>query len=148
MTLYITFYSTAALPPEPVNPCIPSPCGPYAHCQVRGSTPSCSCLPSYIGIPPNCRPECITNSECPSNRACVNQKCKDPCPGACAVNAECTVISHTPTCNCPSGYTGNPFAFCSIIGIALLFYHYFFLQFTWVNEQIIICYRIASTRTY
>nr|1OIG_A Chain A, Dumpy, isoform Y len=24
------------------------------------------------------RPECVLNSDCPSNQACVNQKCRDP----------------------------------------------------------------------
>ncbi len=100
----------------PANPCIPSPCGPNAQCLVRGETPSCSCLPEFIGSPPNCRPECISNSECPGNKACRNQKCQDPCPGACAFNAECYVLSHTPRCSCPAGYTGNPEIQCTLIG--------------------------------
>ncbi|KAG8227100.1 hypothetical protein J437_LFUL007437 [Ladona fulva] len=100
--------------PPPVNPCQPSPCGPYAECRVIGDSPSCSCLPNYIGSPPNCRPECVSNSECSSHLACINQKCKDPCPGLCGANAECRVVSHTPNCVCLLGYVGDPFTHCLI----------------------------------
>lgn len=102
------------LPPQkPENPCVPSPCGPYSQCKVSGESPSCSCLPEYVGVPPFCKPECIGNSECASHLACINQKCKDPCPETCATNAECRVISHTPQCFCSIGYTGDPFTSCT-----------------------------------
>lgn len=94
------------------NPCDPSPCGPNAQCQNVNKNPSCSCLPSYIGTPPSCRPECLINPDCPTNKACVNTKCKDPCPGSCGENAECIVINHAVTCSCMTGYTGNPFVQC------------------------------------
>lgn len=97
---------------SPSNPCQPSPCGPNAQCQVRGDSPSCSCLPNFIGAPPNCRPECVSNSECVSNRACMNQKCRDPCQGSCGANAECRVVSHTPMCTCIPAFTGDPFTQC------------------------------------
>lgn len=97
---------------EPVNPCQPSPCGPNAQCQVINESPSCSCLQEFIGSPPNCRPECVSNSECSSHLACINQKCRDPCPGSCGVNAECRVVSHTPMCVCTTGYFGDPFTQC------------------------------------
>uniref|UniRef100_A0A8D8QWV8 EGF-like domain-containing protein n=1 Tax=Cacopsylla melanoneura TaxID=428564 RepID=A0A8D8QWV8_9HEMI len=54
------------IPEPPANPCYPSPCGPYSQCRDIGGSPSCSCLPNYIGAPPNCRPECVMNSECAS----------------------------------------------------------------------------------
>lgn len=98
--------------PTPVNPCQPSPCGPNAQCQVSGDAPSCSCLSGFIGTPPNCRPECVSNSECASHLACINQKCRDPCPGTCGANAECRVVSHTPNCICIIGYVGDPFSQC------------------------------------
>lgn len=112
-----TFLFFSAPPPviHDENPCVPSPCGPNAICQVKGETPSCSCLPNFIDHPPNCRPECVSNSECPNYLACLNQKCKDPCPGVCAPNAECHVISHTPICSCTPGYTGNPMAQCNVL---------------------------------
>lgn len=98
-----------------VNPCLPSPCGPYALCREVDGTASCSCLPNYIGVAPNCRPECTINSECASNMACINVKCRDPCPGSCGYGALCNVINHTPSCTCPRGYTGDPFTSCRIL---------------------------------
>lgn len=59
-----------------------------------------------------CRPECITSSDCRQSQACSNQKCRDPCPGTCGVNAKCQVISHNPICSCTPGYTGNAFMNC------------------------------------
>lgn len=101
--------------PPPVNPCHPSPCGSNSQCREINGAPSCSCLIEFIGTPPNCRPECISNSECSNTLACVNNKCKNPCPGTCGTNAECRVVSHTPNCVCFGGYTGNPFQQCVII---------------------------------
>lgn len=56
-------------PKEPINPCIPSPCGPNADCKVIGDSPACSCLLNYNGAPPHCRPECTINSECLAHQA-------------------------------------------------------------------------------
>lgn len=110
------------IPPPPIqreeekrNPCVPSPCGPNSICRANGDTPSCQCIEGYIGGPPNCRPECVINGDCASHLACVNQKCVDPCPGSCGTNAECRVFSHTVSCSCPIGTTGNPYALCSLI---------------------------------
>lgn len=99
-------------PIEYINPCVPSPCGPYSQCNDNGGVPSCSCLSQYIGSPPNCRPECVMNSECPSNKACISEHCRDPCPGSCGYNAECNVLNHTPMCTCPYGMVGDPFTSC------------------------------------
>ncbi|VEN46223.1 unnamed protein product [Callosobruchus maculatus] len=101
-------------PPKKVDPCLPSPCGPNSICRRVGDQPSCTCLNGYIGNPPNCRPECVINPDCPSTEACINNKCKDPCPGSCGDNAECKVITHTVSCSCSPGYTGNPFIQCVI----------------------------------
>lgn len=65
-------------------------------------------------MPPNCRPECSVSSECSQDKACVNQKCIDPCPGTCGSNARCNVLNHSPICSCPSGYTGDPFVQCIV----------------------------------
>ena len=108
------------LPKKPtlpqLNPCDPSPCGPYSRCHVspRGYS-TCTCLPLYKGTPPLCQPECIVNSECPQTKACINQKCIDPCPGTCGLNAICSVISHNQVCNCLYGYEGDPFDNCYLI---------------------------------
>lgn len=102
-------------PKEPINSCVPSPCGPNSICQIRGESPACSCVDSFIGVPPNCRPECTINPECRSTFACINQKCRDPCPGSCGSNAVCSVINHSPVCTCNQGYTGDPFSGCILI---------------------------------
>lgn len=99
-------------PIVPINSCLPTPCGPNSECKVVNQNAACSCLPNFIGTPPGCRPECTINTECPSNSACMNNKCADPCPGSCGNNARCSVINHTPSCSCDSGYTGDPFRGC------------------------------------
>lgn len=91
---------------------MPSPCGMYAECRNIGGTPSCSCLPRYIGSPPTCRPECRVNSDCPMNLVCMNEKCRDPCQGSCSITSLCTVYNHVPVCTCPEQYTGDPFSNC------------------------------------
>lgn len=96
----------------PVQPCDPNPCGPNSICQVRGESPACSCLENYVGTPPNCRPECTINPECSSATACINQKCRDPCPGSCGQNAVCSVVNHNSLCTCNSGFEGDPFIRC------------------------------------
>lgn len=98
---------------DPANnsPCLPSPCGLYSQCEDIGGTPSCSCRDGYTGQPPNCKQKCFSSSECPSNLACIDGECLDPCPETCAVNAACEVTKHIAICSCPGG-TGNPFIFC------------------------------------
>lgn len=114
--LHCDFFISEQRPPEPSTPCIPSPCGPNAVCREQNGAGSCTCLPEYFGDPyQECRPECLVNSDCPSNKACVNNKCRDPCPGTCGINADCRVISHVPSCTCLPSYTGNPFVSCSPI---------------------------------
>lgn len=102
------------IPQRPINPCVPSPCGPNSECRAIGEIPSCSCLTGYLGNPPNCRPECLINAECPSISACIKEKCIDPCPGSCGANALCSVINHTPVCQCLEGFIGDPFTNCVI----------------------------------
>lgn len=108
----------SARPIEPViqeKPCIPSPCGPNSQCRGVGNVPVCSCISGYLGVPPECRPECVTSSECAPMHACVNSKCQNPCLGTCGLNSECKIVNHNPVCTCPSGWTGDPFTQCQII---------------------------------
>lgn len=101
-------------PATPTNPCVPSPCGPFATCRDSGyaGVPICTCLENYVGSAPNCRPECTVDSECSNDRACLRQKCRDPCPGSCGIGAQCLVVNHMAVCLCSEGYTGDPFANC------------------------------------
>ena len=104
------------IPIEPViadDPCDPNPCGPYSNPpKVIGDRCNCTCLPEMIGSPPNCRPECIINADCPTDKACINRKCQDPCPGLCGINAKCEVLNRIPICICNTGFIGDPFAQC------------------------------------
>lgn len=114
-SFFFTSYFTAVTE-KPLNPCNPSPCGANAVCKERNGAGSCTCLPEYFGDPyTGCRPECVTNSDCDRSRACVNNKCVDPCPGTCGLNAECRVINHAPSCICISGYSGDPLKVCTLI---------------------------------
>ena len=98
--------------PQPVDPRNPDPCGPYSQCRNSNNIAACSCLPGFEGSPPNCRPECRTPSECAKLLACINQKCRDPCPGNCGASAECEVFNHYAVCRCQQGYEGNPYESC------------------------------------
>ena len=107
-----------SVPPrvEITDPCNPSPCGSNAVCQNRNRAASCQCIPEYFGDPyVACRPECVVNSDCPSNKACQRNKCIDPCPGTCGINAVCQVRNHIPTCTCVEGYIGDPFTECRLV---------------------------------
>lgn len=112
-------YKNRLAAPVKQNPCQPSPCGPNSQCREVNQQAVCSCIQGFIGSPPNCRPECTSNSECPLSQACLNQKCRDPCPGTCGRNARCTVVNHNPFCTCPDRHTGNPFISCTLISKSL-----------------------------
>lgn len=104
------------------NPCIPSPCGRNAVCQNINNIGICSCLTKYYGNPYyGCRPECVVNSDCPSDKFCMNNECKPTCAGICGVNAICNELNHLPVCHCRNDYTGNPFEYCSPIQSKIFF---------------------------
>lgn len=48
------------------------------------------------------------------DRNCFNQKCSDPCVGACGLNAICNVVNHQSSCSCPPNYYGSPYVQCSL----------------------------------
>ncbi|XP_011706617.1 PREDICTED: WAP four-disulfide core domain protein 5-like, partial [Wasmannia auropunctata] len=56
---------------------------------------------------PSIEPECIQDSDCPLNLACINNKCQDPCvsAGMCTSEQECRVLNTEPLrtmiCLCP-----------------------------------------------
>lgn len=106
-------------PPKPVAdplPCQPNPCGTNAICLPQRGLSVCQCLPDYYGNPYEiCRPECTRNSDCSSDLACVNEKCRDPCPGVCGINALCQVVNHLPICDCLPHHVGNPYHSCRLL---------------------------------
>jgi hypothetical protein len=112
---YSRLTSAAIAPAEHLSPCSPSPCGANAQCREQNGAGACTCLQDYIGNPyEGCRPECVLNSDCPYNKACIKNKCQDPCPGTCGQNAVCQVVNHLPSCTCNPGYTGEPFRYCNL----------------------------------
>lgn len=96
----------------PIDPCHPSPCGPYSSCKTLDGHAVCSCIRGYYGSPPSCKPECAVSSDCSADKACENEKCIDPCPETCGFDARCNVVNHSPICSCPPNYTGDPFIRC------------------------------------
>lgn len=110
-----SIYDVKNISEAPVSVCEPSPCGPNSQCREVNGHAVCVCIQGYIGSPPNCRPECTISSDCKLNQACSNQKCIDPCPGACGRNTHCIVVNHNPICTCFSGYSGDPFTMCQLI---------------------------------
>lgn len=95
------------------SPCSPSPCG-NNYCGTF-STQVALCGPCNSPEYQDsvlCRPECVSNSDCTLDRACIGSKCLDPCLGACGINANCDVRWHDPICSCPLGFQGNPYESC------------------------------------
>jgi hypothetical protein len=74
----------------------------------------CECPPNYFGNPTiECRAECYGDVDCPGSKpACFYGVCKNPCDGACGVNADCNLRGLTPICSCPRDMTGDPFISC------------------------------------
>lgn len=82
------------------------PCNTPAKCQVIPSSPIrtmiCICPDGYISsgsgsckqIDSKIIAGCIADSDCPPERSCVNNLCRDPCN--CGPNAECRIKEHKP----------------------------------------------------
>ena len=61
--------------------------------------------------------ECLTNDDCPFDKACLSQECIDPClQTSCGQNAQCSVEFHQSRCFCPQGLQGNPLVRCYEVG--------------------------------
>ena len=99
------------------NPCN---CGQNAECVVKSHRAICSCAKDYEGNPNiACRTVgCRSNSECDSDKSCINSNCINPClvNDPCGTNAECYTRDNRAECRCPSGYRGNPMDSCHIVG--------------------------------
>ena len=101
-----------------INPClIEDPCGNNAECYPQSHQANCRCREGYEGDPfVGCVViGCRTDPECPTNKACENRKCIDPCKinNPCApTNSECLVQNHIAQCRCHIGFTGDPYREC------------------------------------
>ena len=58
--------------------------------------------------------ECEHDPDCPTNKACIENQCKDPCDvyDPCGREAICETSNHRPVCKCPEGWGGNPHDQC------------------------------------
>jgi len=94
------------------------PCSYNSECYAVSHRAQCRCRIGFRGQPPYDRCiiiECQSNSECPNNRACINEKCVSPCTvqNPCAPsNSDCVDRDHSASCQCRVGYVGNPFISC------------------------------------
>ena len=131
--------------PEIIDPCQPSPCGINAVCRERNGAASCTCFPEMFGDPYiECKPECSINPECPDDKACVNNKCVDPCPGVCGQHATCRTTRHQPSCTCDPGYTGDPFRFCTRITTGMAYFYSYLAQLLYNSVHAQVCMIVKS----
>lgn len=92
--------------------CSPSlaSCGKNAICHGIHHKAICECPPGFGGNPSvSCvLLGCRSNSDCPTNKACINNRCENPCAiHPCTDNMECNVYNHVVECACPPGYIGD-----------------------------------------
>lgn len=93
-----------------VNPCAENarrgrPCPSDKQCQVVDRKAVCVCMK-------DCHPSlsiCLRDTGCPSDKACRNYQCVNPCDQAtCAANSPCYVEDHKPICKfCPPGFVAD-----------------------------------------
>lgn len=105
------------------NPCERQPCQPNELCRAYNHQPECSCLPGtqlQNSVCVEYEPVCRDDSDCPTQTACINSACINPCNATqpCGVNAECKVLDTTPVrtmvCVCVEGYQGNAAVQCDL----------------------------------
>ena len=99
------------------------PCSGTAQCSVLDTLPVrtaiCVCPNGFVSDGKgSCRitepikllGECSTDSDCPTEKACMNNICRNPCK--CGTNAQCTVRNHRPICSCLEKHEGDPETYC------------------------------------
>lgn len=96
--------------------CQEDTCAETAICEAQAHQPICRCPPGSEGNPyqecvsgktPLPRPECKMDIDCPSQYACIEQRCLNPCleNNVCTADQECRVLDTLPLrtimCQCP-----------------------------------------------
>jgi len=82
-----------------------NPCHEIAHYCVQ--------VNAWHALFPAPQPECTKDPECRLDKACIQQRCENPCTGlTCGINAECKVRNHRALCICKRGFEGNPQTIC------------------------------------
>ncbi len=88
-----------------------SSCGTDAVCYGIQHRAVCECPPGLTGNPQVAcvQTACKSDSDCPSDRACINKKCVNPCAQSkdCVESAVCVPYNHKTDCSCPPGFTGD-----------------------------------------
>lgn len=102
---------------EPKLSCGEKICGENTDCSQRGKVFKCVCKKDFYGDALiGCHPECRINSDCPFDKACMRNKCVNPCnENICGLRATCEVRNHRGVCSCRPGLTGNAYLECSEI---------------------------------
>ena len=99
-----------------VNPCEDDPCGPNSHCSVVSHKVTCSCPQNvgyFTGDPYNkaegCRKvDCLHDSDCASDRQCINFVCESPCDNVdCGPYGTCIIRDRQAACRCNKGFENN-----------------------------------------
>lgn len=101
--------------------CNPLSCVSGAVCLGIQHKPVCECPPGTRGSPASgCRAAgCSSIDDCPSEMACFNGICKNPCSLAnvCDPSQECKPFNHTVECVCPPGFEGTPGVACTKVDV-------------------------------
>ena len=114
------------------------PCGVNTDCETIDHRPVCQCPVGWAGNPHiqcyqskflllghilgqcltfSSVDQCLTNADCPLTKACISDKCVDPCLSTfCGERAQCNVEFHKSHCYCPQGLQGNPLVKCLSVG--------------------------------
>lgn len=99
-----------------------SSCGTQATCYGANHRAVCECPPGMSGNPEIAcvLVGCRSSSDCPSDRACINAECANPCAAAnpCQAPAECKVYNHQTDCSCPPGFVGDLGRGCAKVDVA------------------------------
>lgn len=85
-------------------PCEDVKCGEHAFCKPDGHEAYCICEDGWTFNPSDISAGCIDINECDATNG-VN--------GRCGAGAICTNLPGSYSCQCPSGFTGNPIQKCT-----------------------------------
>jgi hypothetical protein len=95
-----------------LDPCGSTVCSANKKCVVASHKPVCQCKYSLVINQegaltcPDRDVECRQDSDCPSNQACSEGRCRSPCSEAdklCPKGKQCQVLDHKAVCMCVEG---------------------------------------------